>query len=132
MDKGINLKYLYVDTVGDPDRYRQKLEGLFPSLVITVEKKADSKFPVVSAASICAKVCRTRHVEERSHTLRTVLRHAPVRRQPPTHRTPPPSSMLPRCRATPSSAAGASRTVRWATTTTGAAATRRTRTRSAG
>ena len=56
IDNGINLRYLYVDTVGDPERYRQKLEDLFPSLIVTVEKKADSKFPVVSAASICAKV----------------------------------------------------------------------------
>ena len=56
LEKGVNLKYLYVDTVGDPDRYRQKLESIFPSLIITVEKKADSKFPIVSAASICAKV----------------------------------------------------------------------------
>ena len=47
---------VYVDTVGDSERYEEKLSSLFPSMQFTVTKKADSLFPVVSAASICAKV----------------------------------------------------------------------------
>ena len=55
---GVNLRYLYVDTVGDPERYQAKLADLFPTLQVVVEKKADAKYPIVSAASICAKVPR--------------------------------------------------------------------------
>ena len=55
---GVNLRYLYVDTVGDPERYQAKLAELFPQLQVVVEKKADATYPIVSAASICAKVPR--------------------------------------------------------------------------
>ena len=58
LDAGVNLKYLYVDTVGDPERYQAKLADIFPTVNVTVAKKADSIYPIVSAASICAKVPR--------------------------------------------------------------------------
>ena len=50
---------LYVDTVGDPDRYQGYLSSVFPYIgKIVVAKKADSLFKIVSAASVVAKVSR--------------------------------------------------------------------------
>lgn len=47
---------VYLDTVGDPDKYRVKLCERFSSIKFVVSKKADSLYPVVSGASIVAKV----------------------------------------------------------------------------
>ncbi|KAF2264266.1 hypothetical protein CC78DRAFT_463968 [Lojkania enalia] len=56
--KGVNVKEIYIDTIGKPEVYQKKLERIWPTIRITVAKKADSLYPVVSAASVCAKVTR--------------------------------------------------------------------------
>ncbi|KAF2755036.1 ribonuclease HI large subunit [Pseudovirgaria hyperparasitica] len=58
MATGVNIKEIYIDTIGRPEIYQKKLEKIFPTAKITVAKKADSLFPCVSAASVCAKVTR--------------------------------------------------------------------------
>ncbi|EKG11206.1 Ribonuclease HII/HIII [Macrophomina phaseolina MS6] len=55
---GVNVKEIYIDTIGSPAVYQKKLERIFPTVQITVAKKADSLYPCVSAASVCAKVTR--------------------------------------------------------------------------
>jgi ribonuclease HII len=52
---------IYVDTVGDADRYKERLSQRFPGIAFTVCPKADAIYPIVSAASIVAKVrgCRS-------------------------------------------------------------------------
>ncbi|GAU98366.1 hypothetical protein RvY_09521 [Ramazzottius varieornatus] len=64
-DMGVKISAVFVDTVGDPDKYQAKLKERFPTIpMITVSKKADSLFPVVSAASVVAKVCRDQALKE--------------------------------------------------------------------
>lgn len=63
-DKGLNIKHVFIDTVGPPVSYQRKLEMKFPDLKFTVCKKADSIYPIVSVASVIAKVTRDMHLKE--------------------------------------------------------------------
>ena len=61
--QGVNVTEIYIDTIGKPHIYQKKLELIFPTKRITVAKKADSLYPCVSAASVCAKVTRDAALE---------------------------------------------------------------------
>ncbi|KAJ2496875.1 hypothetical protein GGH96_005518 [Coemansia sp. RSA 1972] len=62
LDRNVRITKVFIDTVGPPLSYQKKLQDLFPKIEITVAKKADSLYPIVSAASICAKVTRDAHL----------------------------------------------------------------------
>lgn len=56
MNTLLSPRQVFVDTVGPPETYQERLQECFPGIEVTVKAKADALYPVVSAASICAKV----------------------------------------------------------------------------
>jgi ribonuclease H2 subunit A len=46
------IQACFIDTVGNADYYRRKLEREFPGIEFTVESKADAKYATCSAASV--------------------------------------------------------------------------------
>ncbi|KAH7370705.1 putative ribonuclease H2 subunit A [Rhexocercosporidium sp. MPI-PUGE-AT-0058] len=61
--RGVNVKEIFIDTIGHPATYQKRLERVFPTAKVVVAKKADSLYPCVSAASVCAKVTRDAALE---------------------------------------------------------------------
>ncbi|KAF9763365.1 Ribonuclease H2 subunit A [Nosema granulosis] len=58
-----NIKTVYIDALGNCETYKKLLTTKFNHKFV-IEQKADSKFPIVSAASIMAKVSRDNTLEE--------------------------------------------------------------------
>lgn len=60
LNQGYKIQDVFVDTVGPPEKYKNLLNEKFKGRNINfkVEKKADSTYKIVSAASIVAKVFR--------------------------------------------------------------------------
>ena len=52
VDCKLNISTCYIDTVGNPESYKRRLEGEFPGMEFVVESKADDKYAPCSAASI--------------------------------------------------------------------------------
>ncbi|XP_066204061.1 ribonuclease H2 subunit A isoform X2 [Saccopteryx leptura] len=63
LDQDVKVAQVFVDTVGLPETYQERLQQRFPGIEVTVKAKADALYPVVSAASICAKVARDQAVK---------------------------------------------------------------------
>lgn len=66
----LSLLQVFVDTVGLPETYQKRLQQCFPDIEVTVKAKADAIYPVVSAASICAKVSPLLSVSDAQHPSR--------------------------------------------------------------
>lgn len=60
---GVSIEQCFIDTVGNPEHYKRRLEAEFPGVDFCVESKADAKYAPCSAASVVAKVVRDRIIQ---------------------------------------------------------------------
>ncbi|KAI0322601.1 ribonuclease H2 subunit A [Amylostereum chailletii] len=63
LQSGIQLTEVFVDALGPTKPYEAYLTSQFPDIKFTVAAKADSKFKIVGAASVAAKVTRDAWIE---------------------------------------------------------------------
>ncbi|EIM90900.1 ribonuclease H2 subunit A [Stereum hirsutum FP-91666 SS1] len=63
LQRGLELSEVYVDALGPTKTYEAYLSSQFPGINFTVTAKADSKFKIVGAASVAAKVTRDAWIE---------------------------------------------------------------------
>ncbi|KAI0342862.1 ribonuclease H2 subunit A [Trametopsis cervina] len=63
LKSGIQLSEVYVDALGPTKAWEATLSNHFPGISFTVTAKADSKFKIVGAASVAAKVTRDAWIE---------------------------------------------------------------------
>lgn len=64
LGRGVNLAEAYIDALGDTTKHKDRLSERFPGVRFVVETKADATYPIVSAASIVAKVTRDRALKD--------------------------------------------------------------------
>ena len=65
--QGYRIKKVIVDAIGNTTSLRRAIEMVFVDLEVIVESKADDTYPIVSAASICAKETRELEMREWAH-----------------------------------------------------------------
>ncbi|KZT40444.1 ribonuclease H2 subunit A [Sistotremastrum suecicum HHB10207 ss-3] len=63
LSRGLKISEIYVDALGPSVPYQAYLSSLYPTMDITVTPKADSKYKIVGAASVAAKVTRDAWIE---------------------------------------------------------------------
>ena len=65
LNKKTNIRKVYVDTVGPPEKYKEIIDKKLnnKNIEVKVEKKADATYECVSAASIVAKVTRDQIID---------------------------------------------------------------------